>query len=150
MMEAGPYAHPALAQGAPAYTRAMSDPTPDLAQDPTQDLARHLIFGEQHDRIQQRLERLDPNLAAYIRDFAYDTVYQRPGLDLKTKELLACALLASLGAGSELKTHLRGALRAGASETEVRETLLFMIPYLGFPRVVAAFEQLRGLLEEKE
>lgn len=82
---------------------------------------------------------------AYIRDFAYDTVYQRPGLDLKTKELLACALLTSLGSPDELKTHLRGALRAGASEQEVREAMLFCIPYLGFPRVVAAFAQLSEL-----
>jgi len=113
-------------------------------------LARHLIFGEQHDRIQARLEKLDPDLARYIREFAYDTVYQRPGLDLKTKELLACALLTSLGAESELKTHLRGALRAGASEQEVREALLFMVPYLGFPRVVAAFGQLQSLLARQE
>ncbi|TSA85863.1 carboxymuconolactone decarboxylase family protein [Deinococcus detaillensis] len=113
-------------------------------------LARHLIFGEQHDRIQGRLEELDPDLARYIREFAYDTVYQRAGLDLKTKELLACALLIGLGAQSELKTHLRGALRAGASETEVREALLFMIPYLGFPRVVAAFGQLQSLLEKQK
>ena len=113
-------------------------------------LARHLIFGEQHDRIQARLEKLDPDLARYIREFAYDTVYQRPGLDLKTRELLACALLTSLGAESELRTHLRGALRAGASETEVREALLFMVPYLGFPRVVAAFGQLQELLEKRE
>ncbi|AZI42306.1 carboxymuconolactone decarboxylase family protein [Deinococcus psychrotolerans] len=113
-------------------------------------LARHLIFGEQHDRIQERLEGLDPDLARYVREFAYDTVYQRAGLDLKTKELLACSLLIGLGAQSELKTHLRGALRAGASETEVREALLFMIPYLGFPRVVAAFGQLQSLLEKQK
>lgn len=112
-------------------------------------LSRHLIFGEQHDRIQERLNALDPDLACYIRDFAYDTVYERPGLDLKTKELLACALLTSLGAESELKTHLRGALRAGASEHELREALLFMIPYLGFPRVVAAFSQLQALLRAR-
>ncbi len=112
-------------------------------------LARELIFGDQHDRIQQRLSALDPDLAQYIRDFAYDTVYQRPGLDLKTKELLACALLTSLGAETELKTHLRGALRAGASETELREALIFMVPYLGFPRVVAAFAQLQGLLKKQ-
>ena len=30
---------------------------------------------------------------------------------------------------------------------EVREALLFCVPYLGFPRVVAAFTQLEGLLE---
>lgn len=112
--------------------------------------ARSLIFGAQEDRILQRLEALDPDLMAYIRDFAYDTVYQRPGLDLKTKELLACTLLLSLGSPPELKTHLRGALRAGASEQEVRETLLFCVPYVGFPRVVAAFEQLRQLLERSQ
>ena len=56
-------------------------------------------------------------------------------------------MLTSLGAEAELKTHLRGAMRAGASEQEVREALLFMVPYLGFPRVVAAFGQLQGLLE---
>lgn len=113
-------------------------------------LARETIFGAQEERILERLAQLDPDLMAYIRDFAYDTVYQRGGLDLKTKELLACVLLTSLGSPPELRTHLRGAMRAGASEQEVRETLLFCIPYLGFPRTVAAFEQLRGLLTSQQ
>lgn len=112
--------------------------------------ARAQIFGTQEERILARLARLDPDLMAYIRDFAYDTVYERPGLDLRTKELIACALLASLGSPPELKTHLRGALRAGATEAEVREALLFCVPYLGFPRVVAAFTQLEALLGERQ
>ena len=111
---------------------------------------RQAVFGSQHDRIFERLTALDPDLAGYIRDFAYDTVYERPGLDLKTKELLACTLLLSLGSPDELRTHLRGALRAGASEQELRETLLFAAPFLGFPRVVAAFVQLRSLLERRD
>lgn len=122
----------------------MSDPAADTADQAT---ARARIFGAQEERILARLARLDPDLMAYIRDFAYDTVYERPGLDLKTKELLACVLLASLGSPPELRTHLRGALRAGATEAEVREALLFCVPYLGFPRVVAAFTQLEALLE---
>lgn len=109
--------------------------------------ARQVIFGAQEERILARLAALDPNLMTYIRDFAYDTVYERPGLDLRTKELVACALLTSLGSPPELRTHLRGALRAGATEAEVRETLLLCVPYLGFPRVVAAFAQLQALLE---
>lgn len=109
--------------------------------------AREVIFGAQGERILARLSALDPDLMAYVRDFAYDTVYERPGLDLRTKELIACALLVSLGSPPELRTHLRGALRAGATEAEVRETLLLCVPYLGFPRVVAAFAQLQGLLE---
>ncbi|MFC4636907.1 carboxymuconolactone decarboxylase family protein [Deinococcus hohokamensis] len=120
----------------------LSPPTPAPAPH-----AREVIFGRQHDRIFERLDALDPALAAFTRDFAYDTVYDLPGLDLKTKELMACALLVSLGSPPELRTHLRGALNAGASEAEVRTALLLCVPYLGFPRVVAAFEVLRQHLD---
>lgn len=120
----------------------MSDDTPTSA--------RQAIFGAQEDRILNRLAALDPDLMAYIRDFAYDTVYERPGLDLRTKELLACVLLVSLGSPDELRTHLRGALRAGATEQEVREALLLCVPYLGFPRTVAAFAQLQALVEHQK
>ncbi|WP_424951901.1 carboxymuconolactone decarboxylase family protein [Deinococcus sp.] len=121
--------------------------SPDPAHsEPVPGTARRAVFGRQHDRIFDRLSALDPDLAGYIRDFAYDTVYERPSLDLKTRELLACTLLLSLGSPDELKTHLRGAMRAGASEQELRETLLFAAPFVGFPRVVAAFSQLSDLL----
>ncbi|THF88547.1 carboxymuconolactone decarboxylase family protein [Deinococcus sp. KSM4-11] len=106
--------------------------------------ARETIFGAHHDRILHRLDSLDADLAGYVKDFAYDTVYDHAGLDLKTKELIACALLVSLGSPPELRTHLRGALNAGATEAEVRATLLMCIPYLGFPRTIAGFEQLKA------
>ncbi|GGQ98491.1 carboxymuconolactone decarboxylase family protein [Deinococcus ruber] len=112
--------------------------------------ARHTVFGRQHDRIFERLSSLDPDLSDYIRDFAYDTVYDRGGLDLKTQELLACTLLLTLGSPDELKTHLRGAMLSGATEAEVRETLLFAAPFVGFPKVVAAFGQLKSLLDGKQ
>ncbi|WP_102126155.1 carboxymuconolactone decarboxylase family protein [Deinococcus planocerae] len=125
----------------------MTDERRDEAEREEHGSARGAIFGAQEERILARLAALDPDLMGYVRDFAYDTVYERPGLDLKTKELVACALLVSLGSPTELRTHLRGALRAGASEREVREALLLCVPYLGFPRVVAAFSQLQALLE---
>lgn len=114
-----------------------------MSDEQTAPRARDVIFGDQQARILNRLAGLDDELAAYIRDFAYDTVYDHPGLDLKTKELIACALLVSLGSPPELRTHLRGALNAGATEAEVRGALLMCVPYLGFPRTVAGFEQLR-------
>ncbi|GGL05755.1 carboxymuconolactone decarboxylase family protein [Deinococcus radiotolerans] len=119
-------------------------------KDDTAPRARDVIFGTQQPRIQQRLDDLDPDLGAYIRDFAYDTVYDRPALDLKVKELIACTLLVSLGSPPELRTHIRGALNAGATEAEVRDALMLCVPYLGFPRVVAAFEVLRHHLASKE
>ena len=110
---------------------------------------RDTLWGDQKERIEARLEGLDPDLKTYILEFAYGEIYARGGLELKFKELLAVVMLMSLGASGELKTHLRGALRAGATELELRETLLFAIPYLGFPRVVEGFAVLKELLEEK-
>ena len=105
---------------------------------------REAIWGEHKEIIEQRLAALDPDLEQYVREFAYGTIYARGGLPAKTQELLAVVMLCALGNPSELKTHLRGALNNGASELELRETLLFAIPYLGFPKVIGAF----GLLQE--
>ncbi len=70
-------------------------------------IARKVIFGSQHDQIIDRLTALDTDLAGHIQSFAYDTIYDQAGLDLKTKELMACALLVSLGSPLELRTHRR-------------------------------------------
>jgi 4-carboxymuconolactone decarboxylase len=110
---------------------------------------RDTLWGDQKEHIEARLEGLDPDLKTYILEFAYGEIYARGGLELKFKELLACVMLMSLGVSGELKTHLRGALKAGATELELRETLLFAIPYLGFPRVVGGFAVLKELLEER-
>ncbi|MFK7603508.1 carboxymuconolactone decarboxylase family protein [Deinococcus sp. SM5_A1] len=112
--------------------------------------ARKVIFGSQHDRVMERLQGLDADLAAHIQNFAYDTVYDSSALDLKTQELIACALLVSLGSPPELRTHLRGALNAGATEEEVRGALMLCVPYLGFPRTVAGFEMLKTSLDAQQ
>jgi 4-carboxymuconolactone decarboxylase len=116
----------------------MSEPKPD---------PRDLIWRDAKRAIERRLTRLDPDLERYVREFAYGDIYARGVLEPKMQELLAVVMLIALGNPEELKTHLRGALNNGASETELREVLLFAIPYLGFPRVIGAFALLKSLLE---
>jgi 4-carboxymuconolactone decarboxylase len=108
---------------------------------------RDAIWGQHKTQIEDRLRDLDPDLERYVREFAYGTVYARAVLPVKTQELLAIVMLCALGNPSEIKTHLRGALENGASEQEVREALLFAIPYLGFPRVIGAFAFLLEVLK---
>lgn len=104
--------------------------------------ARDSIWGEDAAAVEAALRRADPDLADLIARVAYDGVLDRPGLDLRTRELLAVALLASLGAEKELPTHVRGALRCGASITELRETVLQVAVFAGFPRALAAMRVL--------
>jgi 4-carboxymuconolactone decarboxylase len=115
---------------------------------------RDLIWGNAKAAIERRLRRLDPDLEEYVRVFAYGEVYARSnqtgGLEPKVQEWLAIVMLAALGSPSEIKTHLRGAMNAGASEQELREVILFTIPYLGFPKAINAMQALKEYLLERE
>lgn len=121
----------------------MSDADDHTARDP-----RDIIWGDAKRAIERRLTHLDPDLERYVREFAYGDIYARGVLEPKLQEYLAVVMLIALGNPEELKTHLRGALLNGASELELREVLLFAIPYLGFPRVIGAFALLKTLLEQ--
>jgi 4-carboxymuconolactone decarboxylase len=107
--------------------------------------ARDLIWGEKSEQILAGLEALDPDLATLITEVAYDTVFERPGLDLKTKELLAIAHLLSVGSESELKTHIHGALNCGATPAEIKETILHAAMFIGFPKAVAGLKVLKAI-----
>ena len=75
----------------------------------------------------------------YITRNAWGDVWQRPGLDLKTRSLITVAMLTALGKQHELKGHVRGALNNGATVAEIQEVLLHACIYCGVPTAVEAF-----------
>ena len=75
----------------------------------------------------------------YITRNAWGDVWQRPGLDLKTRSLITVAMLTALGKQHELKGHVRGALNNGATVAEIQEVLLHASIYCGVPTAVDAF-----------
>jgi 4-carboxymuconolactone decarboxylase len=75
----------------------------------------------------------------HITRAAWGDVWQRPGLDLKTRSLVTVALLTALGKQHELKGHVRGALNNGATVAELQEVLLHAAVYCGVPAAVEAF-----------
>ena len=75
----------------------------------------------------------------YITRNAWGDVWQRPGLDLKTRSLITVAMLTALGKQHELKGHVRGALNNGATPQEIQEVLLHASIYCGLPAAVEAF-----------
>lgn len=74
----------------------------------------------------------------YITRNAWGDVWQRPGLDLKTRSLITVAMLTALGKQHELKGHVRGALNNGATTQEIQEVLLHASVYCGLPAAVEA------------
>jgi thiamine pyrophosphokinase len=107
--------------------------------------AKEKIWGEKAKAIEQGLQDLDPDLAKLIIEVAYDNVFERPDLDLKTKELLAIAHLIHLGSESEIKTHIYGALNCGANLEDIKETILHAAMFIGFPKAMFAMKILKSI-----
>jgi len=75
----------------------------------------------------------------FITANAWGNVWQRPGLDMKTRSLITVAMLTAQGKQHELKAHVRGALNNGATQAEIQEVLLHAAVYCGVPTAVEAF-----------
>lgn len=68
-------------------------------------------------------------------------------LDAKTRSLVKIGLAIGAGLESAVRSHVRQALQAGASEAEVEQAALLAMNTLGFPRTVAAWSWVRQQLE---
>jgi 4-carboxymuconolactone decarboxylase len=86
----------------------------------------------------------------YITRNAWGDVWQREGLDRKTRSLITVAMLTALGKQHELKGHVRGALNNGATVTEIQEVLLHASIYCGVPTAVEAFRSAADVIDAKK
>ena len=89
-------------------------------------------------------------LQHHITRNAWGEVWQRPGLDLKTRSLVTVAMLTALGKQNELKGHLRGALNNGATLQEIQEVLLHATIYCGVPAAAEASRSPAEVLPQTE
>ncbi len=78
-------------------------------------------------------------LQEHVTRNCWGQVWQRPGLDRRTRSLVTVAILTALGKQHELKGHVRGALNNGATREELQEVLLHAGIYCGVPAAVEAF-----------
>ena len=85
-------------------------------------------------RVLASLKTISPDMARFVIEYPYGDIYSRPGLDLKTRELITIASLTTLGfAQDQLKAHIHNALNSGATKEEIIEVIMQMSIYAGFP-----------------
>jgi 4-carboxymuconolactone decarboxylase len=79
----------------------------------------------------------------------FGAVMSRPGLDLRTRELATVCMLAAMGGlEPQLTFHVGGALRAGATPTEIVEAVTQVSAYAGLPRALNAIAVVRGVFAD--
>lgn len=88
----------------------------------------------------------------FMTRYAWQGVWGRPGLDLKSRRLIVLAITSALGRWEEFDGHLRGALTAGNAGAltldEVREALIQFAIYAGVPAANTAFVRATAVIKE--
>lgn len=110
---------------------------------------RRAVLGDDHvERTRGNLTEFDREFDDMLSEFAWGSVWTRPGLDRKTRSLLNLALLAALDRQRELGLHVHGALRNGCTPEDIKEVLLHCTAYLGVPAGIAAFATAKAALAD--
>ena len=110
---------------------------------------RREVLGDTHvDRAIASTTELDADFQRFITQYAWGSLWARPGLDRRTRSLITIALLAALGRREELALHLRASRRTGASPAEIAEALMHVAVYAGVPAANAAFAAAKQELAE--
>jgi 4-carboxymuconolactone decarboxylase len=110
---------------------------------------RREVLGDEHvDAAEARKSGFTEDFQDLITRYAWGEVWNRPGLDRRTRSAITLMALVALGRFDELRMHLRAALRNGLEEDEIKEVLLQSAIYCGVPAANTAFAVAQEVLEE--
>jgi 4-carboxymuconolactone decarboxylase len=108
---------------------------------------RREVLGDAHvDRAEAGKDAFTADFQEFITRYAWGEVWDRPGLDRRSRSVATLAALIALGAEHEIAMHVRAALNNGLSEEEIKEVILHTALYAGLPRANAAFAIVQKVL----
>lgn len=108
------------------------------------------IDGEAGEKVANGLNDISPDLIRLIIEYAFGDIYNLDKLNNKSKEIVALSSLIAQRAIPEMKVHLNGALNTGNTINEVKEIILQMSGYVGFPKSICAMNTFRDVLKERQ
>ncbi|MER6382806.1 alpha/beta fold hydrolase [Streptomyces sp. NPDC001250] len=85
----------------------------------------------------------------FITRYAWGEIWDRPGLDRRTRSCITLTALVAGGHLDELALHTRAALRNGLTPEEIKEVLLQAAVYCGVPAARSAFRVARQVIQEE-
>jgi 4-carboxymuconolactone decarboxylase len=85
-----------------------------------------------------------------ITEYAWGSVWTRPGLDRRMRSVAVLAALIALGHWDELAMHVRAARTNGLTADEIGEVILQSAVYCGVPAANHAFAVAQGVLDTLE
>ncbi|HKU34335.1 MAG TPA: carboxymuconolactone decarboxylase family protein, partial [Paenarthrobacter sp.] len=91
-----------------------------------------------------------PGMVHYTDKVLFDEVWERAGLSKRDRSLVTVAALTATGKLDQLKFHLGFARRNGVTDDELKEALLQLSFYTGWPNGMGATTVLKNIIEDED
>ena len=109
---------------------------------------REVLGSEYVDNSLQNAGEFDMPMQELVTQYCWGDIWNRPGLDRRTRSLLNLAMLTALNRPHELKVHVRGALTNGVTKEEITEVFLQAAVYCGVPAGVDSFRTAKEVFKD--
>ncbi|TLS43763.1 4-carboxymuconolactone decarboxylase [Streptomyces montanus] len=111
---------------------------------------RREVLGDAHvDRALAQADEFSGDFQEFITRYAWGEVWDRPGLDRRSRSCVTLTALVAGGHLEELAFHTRAALRNGLTPVEIKEVLLQAAVYCGVPAANSAFRVAQKVIREE-
>ena len=88
-------------------------------------------------------------IAAYAIDQVFADIWNRPGLDKRSRSLVSIAVMIALRQPHEFGIHMAAGINNGLSLKEIEEILVQALPYVGFPAVSTALAAAHEVIKQR-
>ena len=110
---------------------------------------RRTVLGQEHvDRSLAQVSDFSRPVQELVTEYCWGTIWNREGLEPKTRSLLNIVMLTALNRSHELGVHIRGAINNGVTVGEIQEALLQAAIYAGVPAGLESFRIAERVLTE--
>lgn len=95
---------------------------------------RKSVLGEEH--VEKSLKNADEfteGMQNLTTEYCWGAVWTREGLEKRERSLINLGMLIALGKPNEFQLHVKGALRNGVTEDEIKEVVMQAAIYCGIP-----------------
>ncbi|WP_020204820.1 MULTISPECIES: 4-carboxymuconolactone decarboxylase [Cupriavidus] len=109
---------------------------------------REVLGSEYVDASLKNADDFNRDMQELVTQYCWGDVWNRPGLERRTRSFLNLAMIAALNRPHELKLHVRGAINNGLTKDEIKEVFLQVAIYCGVPAAIDSFRIAREVFKE--
>lgn len=110
---------------------------------------RREVLGDEYvDASLKNADDFNIEMQEHVTQYCWGDVWNRPGLERRTRSFLNLAMITALNRPHELKLHVRGAINNGLTKAEIKEVFLQAAIYCGVPAAIDAFRVAKEVFKE--